>query len=274
MDKSLKFNQYGSENGKIVIYFHGVPGAPEECAIFDSYAKENGLTIICFERFSVDASVVGEAYYQALVTEILKIANGKKIDVIGFSIGAFVALKTCRLLKNNVTNLHLVSAAAPLEMGDFLTNMAGKHVFKVAKNFPLFFTLLSYWQKLTMIFFPSVLFRLLFANASGKDKTLASNPEFQLSIMKMLKSTFIHHLKGYIRDISDYVQPWGNTLSELTVKTHIWHGKEDNWSPKLMAEYFKFAMPSCSHIEVMDGLSHYSCLYESAPKICNKLNKV
>jgi len=34
----LKFSQFGSDNGIIVIYFHGAPGAPEECAIFDVYA--------------------------------------------------------------------------------------------------------------------------------------------------------------------------------------------------------------------------------------------
>jgi hypothetical protein len=41
-----------------------------------------------------------------------------------------------------------------------------------------------------------------------------------------------------------------------------------------MAEYLKLAIPSCAHIEIMAGLSHYSCLYETAPQICNQLRKV
>lgn len=89
MEQSLKFSQYGSDNGQLVIYFHGTSGATEECAIFDSHAKANNLTFICFNRFSVDASIVGETYCKRNFKE-------KCRDIIGFSIGAFVALQTCR----------------------------------------------------------------------------------------------------------------------------------------------------------------------------------
>lgn len=273
MDKSLKFSQFGADKGRLVIYFHGTPSAPAECAIFDRYGKEQGLRFICFDRFAVDAAIVGEAYYQVLANEILKKAAGEKVDVIGFSIGAFIALQTCRYLDNNVRNLHLVSAAAPLEAGDFLDAMAGKLVFQLAKLFPALFILLSYWQGLLAWLFPHALFRLLFANAAGQDKALVINPEFQANIIKTLKSCFMGRVQGYSREIKAYLQPWETTLSEVSVNTHIWHGVEDNWSPKLMAEYLKSAIPNCSSIEIVDGLSHYSCLYEAAPKICNQLNE-
>ncbi|MEQ1638882.1 MAG: alpha/beta hydrolase [Methylococcales bacterium] len=269
----MKFSQFGSENGRLIIYFHGAPGAPEECAIFDIYGKENGLTFICFDRFSVDSSIDGEAYYRFLAKEILKKAAGCKVDVIGFSIGAFIALQTCRYMVNEVRNLHLVSAAAPLEAGDFLNAMAGKQVFQLAKTFPALFVLLSYWQGLLALLFPNALFNLLFANTAGEDKALVVNSEFQSSIIKTLRSCFIGRIQGYTRDIKAYVNLWKTTLPEISINTHIWHGAEDNWSPKLMAEYLKSAIPSCSHIEILGGLSHYSCLYETAPKICNQLSK-
>jgi pimeloyl-ACP methyl ester carboxylesterase len=273
MEKSLKFSQYGSDNGQLVIYFHGAPGAIEECAIFDSYAKTNNLTFICFDRFSVDASIVGQTYYQFLATEILKKASGEKVDIIGFSIGAFIALQTCRYLNDNVRNLHLISAAAPLEAGDFLNKMAGKHVFRLAKTFPVFFVLLSYWQGVLARYFPNALFSLLFANVTGKDKELVVNKEFHSTIIKTSNSCFTGNIRGYIREIETYVKSWKNTLPEITVNTHIWHGADDNWSPKLMAIYLKSAIPNCSHLEIADGLSHYSCLYETAAKICNHLGE-
>lgn len=277
MEQSLKFSQYGSDNGQLVIYFHGAPGSIEECAIFDSHAKANNLTLICFDRFSVDASIVGEEYYQTLANKILFLVNDKrsrgKVDIIGFSIGAFVALQTCRYLNDNVRNLHLISAAAPLEAGDFLSKMAGKQVFQLAKTFPLLFELLSYWQSVLAKYFYNALFRLLFADVMGKDKELVVNSEFQSTIIKILKSCFTDNIQGYIREIKTYVKPWKNTLSKITVNTHIWHGAEDNWSPLLMASYLKSALPNCSHLEMVDGLSHYSCLYETAEKICNHLGK-
>jgi len=74
----MKFSQFGSDNGKTVIYFHGAPGAPEECAIFDLYAKEQGLTFICFDRFSGDYSTAGEAYYQFFGTGNFKASRRER----------------------------------------------------------------------------------------------------------------------------------------------------------------------------------------------------
>ena len=134
VEQPLRFSQFGSENGRMVIYFHGAPGAPEECGIFDLDGKKHGLTFICFDRFAVDASINGETYYRLLADEISKRAAGKPVDVIGFSIGAFVALQTCRYMPDGVRSLHLVSAAAPLEAGDYLEAMAGKQVFRLATD--------------------------------------------------------------------------------------------------------------------------------------------
>jgi len=235
IEQPLKFSQFGSDNGRVVIYFHGAPGAPEECAIFDRYGKEHGLRFICFDRFSIDSSIAGEAYYQFLAKEVSKQAAGEKVDVIGFSIGAFIALQTCRHLPGRIRALHLVSAAAPLEAGDFLDTMAGKQVFQLAKAFPVLFVLLSYWQGLLALLFPKALFRLLFASAAGDDKALAADHEFQSSMSKVLRSCFIGRVRGYTRDIRAYVYPWATNLSEIAVNTHIWHGADDNWSPVAMA---------------------------------------
>jgi pimeloyl-ACP methyl ester carboxylesterase len=239
----LKFSQFGSDTGHIVVYFHGAPGAPEECSIFDLEGKNHGLTVICLERFSVDPSIDGEAYYKHLATEISSIASGKPVDVVGFSIGAFIALQTIRYMSNGVRSLHLVSAAAPLEAGNYLEAMAGKQVFKLAKAVPALFILLSYWQGLLAWLSPNALFRLLFASAAGEDKALAANREFRADITKVLKACFIGRARGYTRDIGLYVRPWKTTLAEVSVNTHIWHGAEDNWSPPLMAEYLKSAIP-------------------------------
>lgn len=122
-------------------------------------------------------------------------------------------------------------------------------------------------------YFPNVLFCFLFGNVTGKDRELITNNKFHSTISKTLKSCFIDNIQGYIKEIQTYVKPWKNTLPEITVNAHIWHGAEDNWSPKLMASYLKSAIPNCSHLEIVDGLSHYSCLYETAVKICNHLGK-
>jgi pimeloyl-ACP methyl ester carboxylesterase len=269
----LKIKQFGASHGKLAIYFHGAPGAPEEGKIFDMDAKGHDLTVLCFDRFAIDPSLTGEAYYQLLAAEITKQAAGRQVNFIGFSIGAFIALQTCRYMPNGVRSLHLVSAAAPLEAGNFLPAMAGKQVFQLAKAAPALFLLLSYWQGLLAWLAPKALFRLLFASAAGGDKALAADPEFQASITPVLRSCFLRRVRGYARDIGAYVQPWNATLANISVDTHIWHGDEDNWSPPQMVHYLASAIPGCSSTQGFSGLSHYSCLYRAAPEICRLLGR-
>ncbi len=270
----LRVAEYGPADGNLVIYFHGVPGSPEDSEVFSFEAKVHNLRFICLDRFSIDSSIRGEAYYKLLAQEILRIADGKKINIVGFSIGAFVATQICRHLESQVRSLHLISAAAPLEVGDYLDKMAGKQVFRLAKNYPNLFCLLLYWQAFVALVYPKALFGLLFASAVGKDKDLAANHEFQSDMIKSLKSCFIRGARGYIRDIDAYVRPWQQSLQEVKVNhTYIWHGSEDNWSPKSMADYLESAIPGQTSLKVFEGLSHYSCLNNSIPVICKLLTK-
>jgi len=268
---TLEYRQFGTDAGQLVVYFHGTPGAPEECALFDQYGKEHKLTFISYDRFAIDPSLEGTAYYQRLADAITDNAAGKAVDLVGFSIGGFIALQVCRLMGSNVRNLHLVSAAAPLEAGNFIDIAAGKSVFRLAQKHPSAFHLLVRLQGLIAAACPSLVFRMMFASAVGEDKKLAAGGEFKTLIARILKLCFTRHASGYTRDIMAYVQPWKDSLSGIGVKTHIWHGAEDNWSPVAMAEYLASAIPGCTSTEIFTGLSHYSCLQQAAPAICRQL---
>jgi pimeloyl-ACP methyl ester carboxylesterase len=190
---------------------------------------------------------------------------------IGFSIGAFVALQTSRFMRSSVQRIHLISAAAPLEIGDYLPHMAGKPVFQLAQSFPKGLSLLSHFQRLLARHCPTVLFRMLFASAAGADKVLAGEPAFQTSIARDLQTCFSNGIHGYLRDVKAYVRPWAATLAELTADISIWHGAQDNWSPPAMADGLASNIQAGCTVEIMDGLSHYSCLYQSAHRICAEL---
>jgi pimeloyl-ACP methyl ester carboxylesterase len=262
---------FGSPDGSIVMYFHGVPGAISEAQLFDDPAKANGLKIICQDRFALDANFTKPEYFQTLADDICRLSPGKQVDIVGFSVGAFVALQVWRLIPHQVHSLHLVSPAAPLEGGDFLKEMAGKQVFWLAREWPVLFKLLSYWQCLLARYFPNSLFEMLFASAVAGDKTLATNTDFKKSINGVLKECFCNNAAGYLRDVLAYVAPWQDTLSKVAVKTHLWHGDQDNWSPCAMSAYLKQQIPAYADIHLQEGLSHYSCLYAAVPTICELL---
>ena len=251
-----------------MVYFHGAPGAPGEAAVFDACGKIHGVRILAFDRFVVEPSVRGDDYYRLLASEIQRHTRGEKVVVVGFSIGAFVALQTCRHMAGSVARVHLVSAGAPLEAGDFLNAMAGKQVFQLAQGFPFVFFLLSLWQGVLARWAPKALFAMLFASAQGGDKRLAADAQFRATLIEVLRSSFVGAVRGYTRDITAYVQPWKDSLAHMHFPVRVWHGLQDNWSPPAMATALYEGLPQCESVTLLEGLSHYSCLLEAAPTIC------
>ena len=258
---------------RIVVYFHGAPGAPAESEIFHASAAKYGLNIVSHNRFAVDKNISAESYFQLLASNITMLAKDRQIDVIGFSIGAFAALQVCQLIPDKIKNLHLISPAAPLDCGDFINHMAGKSVFRLAKNYPSLFKILSYWQRLLAKYCPKLLVKMLFASAVAEDKVLIQSAHFQSWIGRVLQDCFSQNVTGYIREIRAYVSPWNVSFKDTTIKAHLWHGNQDNWSPFTMSEYLSQQFSGNLPIHRLIGLSHYSCLFKAVPEICEQLGK-
>jgi len=267
----LRLISCGAADSKLVVYFHGAPGVPEECLLFDQQGQADGLTFVSLDRFAAEPALQGEGYFRALAVEILACAGTARVHFVGFSIGAFVALQTFRHMQGRVDSLNLISAAAPLEAGDFLPGMAGQQVFRLAGKWPLLFRLLSAGQGLLARFAPGVLFNMLFARAQAGDLQLRADGPFRGRTTQQLRQCFVAHVAGYVRDVQAYVMPWSAQLGAIKVKARIWHGAEDNWSPKAMAEYLGTALSGCAHVEIIPGLSHYSCLHQAVEHVCAEI---
>lgn len=254
----------------LVFYLHGAPGSTAECANFEKQATQHNIELICIDRHTIEAFSDGKKYYQQIAKNITDIAGEKPVNIIGFSIGAHVALEVSTVLGSQVNQLHLVSAAAPLSHGDFLNTMAGGAVFKLARDKPFLFSLLTSFQKLLATVAPKLLTQMLFASAAGKDKALSSTADFKAMITPILADCFKYHSGAYKRDISNYVN-WSNDITVKASHTYLWHGTEDNWSPFSMATYLQQAIPGPANLKPLDGLSHYSALLHATPLICKEI---
>ena len=263
----MDFNEYGNPAGKPVVYFHGVPGSPSEASVFDAPAREQGLRILCFDRFAIDHAITDADYYRQIAQAVSETVQGARVDFIGFSLGTHAALEVAALMPRQVRSLHLVSAAAPLDGGDLLDQMAGKTVFSLAQRSPGLFQWLVRWQALLAKRAPQLLFRMLFASAQGQDRELVKSTEFRALICQVLQQCFAQGSSGYTRDIQQYLQPWSAGAFASAANACLWHGTQDNWSPFGMSAYLAERLPNNARVERMEGLSHYSCLYAAAPRI-------
>ena len=257
----------------VAVYFHGVPGAPLECARFQSVARDAGVRLVALDRQLVGPGLVGQPYFEALADEVARVAGGEPVHMIGFSLGAFVAIRTAIHVKVPVMGLHLISAAAPLEGSDFLGRMAGRAVFRAAMRGPAALKRLTRLQAWMAQWAPGLMFQMLFAGAAREDRALTSDREFRREIRDSLRLSLEDGASGYVRDLTAYVQPWHARLAEVTADTSIWHGAADTWAPAGMAVLLKDRIPTASHLNIVERLSHYSCLFHAMPLILSQIGQ-
>lgn len=270
--QDLQAHTVGDPAGPVTIYFHGVPGAPSELAIFEAPARACGLKLICWDRFALDAALTGPGYFAALSAAVRAAAGAHQVNLIGFSIGAFVALRISQMVGSQVGQLHLVSAAAPLQSGHFLPHMAGKAVFQAALLSPTRFKAAVLAQAAFARWAPGCLQAVLFGGATGMERELASRSAFRRFMVDLLRSSLLENRAGYERDILAYVQDWSALPAQVLANTSLWHGTQDNWAPAAMATRLRDQLPNGRRLHLMDGLSHYSCLYQAAPLICHQIS--
>lgn len=255
-----KIVRFGDAIGPAFYYFHGSPGSPREIEAFDAVAKAQGVRLSSIDRGQFDRELEGESYFQALAARVLEDAGQRPIQFIGFSLGGSVALRVANCLQERLASLDLISAAAPLQTGDYLHSMAGKPVFEFAAKSPLGFRALTVAQGLAALLAADLLFSAQFGTASGQDRALSQEQEFKARLQKVLVESLGSGQAGYVRDVLAYVQPWSIPALPSSIRCRIWHGDADNWSPPAMANALALGIGSQVELMLLPDQSHYSCL--------------
>ncbi len=238
------------------VYLHGFPGGPEEVHAFGPCA----LPIYAPDRRHDAPGLDFPAYVDHLAQTISVRFPQGGLTLIGFSAGARMALELSVELGDRVNEVILISAAAPLQMGAFLKDMAGRLVFGTAQKSKLAFNALTAAQTLLSRWAPNRLYQQIFASAQGADRELKSDHLFKQVIQSVIVKTLQSGSPGYRREILAYVLPWGDLLPRVTAPVTLWHGTADNWTPIGMANALEAALPHVRSVHRMPGLSHFSTL--------------
>jgi len=247
-------DRYGDPGGRPVFYFHGAPGFAGECAQFDGQARGAGIALYAINRFGLDADQSFDQMVNRLAQIVDKTGAGAPVELVGFSLGAFVALMVAARLQHAPIRLHLISAAAPLETGNYLPLMAGGPVFKMAKGPALWFRLFTRIQAIAARLAPALIRAQLFAKAKGAEKALAEQPAFRQELHQALHHSLSITPLGYIRDMRAYVKPWGHILAQIACPTVLYHGALDDWAPPAMAHNLAQILGGPCEVKILPDL--------------------
>ena len=240
-----------------VVFCHGMPGSEADANLLRQ--ANPGTKVIALGLLEIKSAQVTPDL-EALLDEALRHSNEKHVHLVGFSIGAMVAIRLAAMRPDIVSQLTLISPAAPLSMGDFLPKMAGKPVFDLALKHPKWLRLLTRLQGLVVRVSPKALIKMLFANCGTVEKELLNDPSFREVMIQGLSASLVRRPENYISYISAYVADWSDILREVMCHVTLWHGTKDTWSPPEMSKKLQGAFGQKATIHLVEDAEHYSTL--------------
>lgn len=240
-----------------VFFCHGVPGGDAERQLL---ARANpDVEIVDLNIFEYPPEDVARALAGSVSAPE---KTQSDIHLVGFSIGAMAALQIAARCPDKVTKVTLISPAAPLQLGDFLPDMAGKVVFELAAHKPKILALLTCVQAVIVRAAPALLIKALFAKSTAAELALLKDAHFQSAMKRVLKRSFGEYRSSYLAYLKAYVLDWRSVLSQVRCPVDIWHGTADTWSPIAMAYALRENITTeCTVHEVPDS-GHYSTLLQ------------
>lgn len=236
------------------LYLHGLPGSGLELELLPDRPDD----LLVMDRN-------GYRDFTAMSQDLSRYSGGRALHLIGFSLGAQAALRMAAAAPDMVSRLTLVSAAAPLELGRFLPDMAGQTIFRLAR-WPAIFHAASLVQRMAAIRAPgSFADRLI--RSGGGDRDLFDDAAARRVFERNLMRGFETNQAAYQREIPAYVRPWAECLARVQCPVRIFHGTQDRWTPPAMADALRAALPRRPEISWEDGAGHYATLVRRGPEI-------
>jgi len=233
------------------IYCHGLPGSAEELHFL---TRDDNKPVHVFGP-----------QHQDEIDEAINSTLGQPLHIIGFSLGAMAAIKLAVKYEGVVSRVSLISPAAPLELGNFLPQMAGKFVFQLASKSNFQFRLLTALQKAGVGISSEFAINAMFKGSPESETALLKNPEFKKAIEFGLKDSYGKNNAAYRRAVHEYVRPWAHYLANIKCPVSIYHGVLDNWAPIEMAYTLRGEITSKVEVIEYPDLGHYSTLRKALP---------
>ncbi len=240
-----------------VVFCHGMPGSPADLNLL---RQANPNTKFFALNLLEDAPSASGAELQNAFDDLLDRIDEKGVNLVGFSIGAMAAIRLATLRPDRVSQLTLISPAAPLALGEFLPDMAGKPVFDFAIKRPWLLKLVTFFQGLVVRISPNVLIKMLFSKCGPKEKELLNDPSFRNVMTEALSTSLIQRPASYLSYISAYVTDWSDILRKVNCPVVLWHGTQDSWSPPEMSKALESRFDKKATLNWVKDAEHYSTL--------------
>lgn len=267
--RKLGFAEYGAQNGKPVLYFHGAPGSSHIHADMAEMATQRNVRLVAVDRPGYGLSdadskrtLLSWASDIASLMDELGVAH---FSIVGFSGGSPYALACAYQLKERVKKVALVAPLAPLDGAGVMQGMSpmASGLYALAQNNP------DELRKTFCSIAPTAaaLLGAMSASAGEWDKgvLLDRAAEFEFEYTHTLRQG----IEGAASDFIVNSASWGFPINNIHTEVHLYSGTLDQNTPPAMT-HFLAAQLQNSQTFVLPDEGHF-VLYGHWSEILQRL---
>ncbi|KAF4438026.1 hypothetical protein F53441_12878 [Fusarium austroafricanum] len=272
--RTLGFAEFGKEDGKPVLYFHGYPSSRLEAQPIHDIAQRCGVRLIAIDRPGFGLSTFKAGYqvmdWPADVTEFARAHNIPQYSVFGLSGGGPYALACAYALpRHQLTSVGLFATAPHWAAGTKHVEYY-RRVFKVWAYYSpstLKAALYALYKSLRGIVLSGPVARRLekWLEAQRKKKELETEttapPSMSIAelVNMVLDEPFRQGAGAAVHEMNLLASDdWGFELDQVQYdKIQIWHGKKDSNAPIQMIRWMAERIQHCE-LHEFDEETHYT----------------
>jgi pimeloyl-ACP methyl ester carboxylesterase len=268
--RSLDVYVSGPEDGPVLLFHDGSPGAGTPSARFLAATGERGLRYVAASRPGYGSSTRREGRNVADVAEdsvtVLDHLGAARCYTMGWSGGGPHTLACAALLPDRVIAATSVASVAPYaaEGLDFLAGMGEENIVEfgaaVGGSAQLQPLLEAQWPALRDVA-PEAIADALGDLVPPVDRA-ALTGDLAESMAEDLHVALSEGIWGWHDDDLAFTQPWGFDLASIRVPLSIWQGEQDRMVPFAHGEWLAAALPS-AHAHLLPEHGHLSLAVDS-----------
>ena len=276
----LGFDEWGSQDGFPIFYFHGTPSARIE---FNAFGDETLVNSLNIRLIVADRPGCGISDFQparrfldwpkdiALLADHLKIG---RFAILGYSGGGPYAAACALSIPERTTKIGIVSGTGPFDqacLADAI-NINNRRFMDLAHEKPWLHRSILRSMGFMARFTPRKVIENAMAALPEPDRKAISLPDVQQWFLAMIQESLRHGPRGAQHDTYLMVDHWDFQPQDIRCPVYLWHGGKDQNAPIAMGKYMAQAIPN-SQLNTLEDEGHLSLLKKKIRDILSFLSQ-
>jgi pimeloyl-ACP methyl ester carboxylesterase len=260
--RTLGWHEYGKQDGRPVLAFHGAPACRLLFAPADEPAQILGLRLIAADRpgYGLSGPMPGRtlADWASDTSQLMDHLGINRAPILAISGGGPYAVAAAAALGERISGLALVSPLGEVgaPQARAMTNALQRGFFRGVPSRPALLRRATEAVRFAFLRAPEATYGVFRAALSAADRQVLATPAARRLIMDMTAEAFRTGIEGAVSDMAIYSRPWGVDPAKIECRTMLWQGTADRIVPAALAFDLGRRLPHCA-VHRLEGHGHF-----------------